>query len=67
VNYENLGLGAAIEDSLGLFWWDGSQWVLEPTSQVDAANDVLTASVNHMTRFAVLGESERLFLPRVER
>lgn len=67
VHYGGLGLGPAIEDSLGLYWWDGGQWVLENTSQVDSANDVLTASVNHMTAFAILGESQRLFLPRVER
>jgi Tol biopolymer transport system component len=32
---------------LGLFYWDGSTWVKEPTSQVDTAKHILSASPQH--------------------
>ena len=64
VDYE---AGAAIEDTLGLYWWDGGQWVLEPTSTVDMANNRLTAHPDHMTIFAVMGETKRVYLPLVLR
>jgi hypothetical protein len=42
---------SAIESTLGLYWWDGGQWQLEPTSSVNEAQNRVTASVSSMTRF----------------
>ncbi|MBC8248563.1 MAG: hypothetical protein H8E90_02695 [Anaerolineales bacterium] len=67
INYTDAEKGAAIESTLGLYWWDGGQWVLEPTSSVDAAANRLTATPDHMTLFAVLGETRRVYLPIVMR
>ncbi len=67
INYTDKEKGGAIEDTLGLYWWNGGQWVLEPTSNVDVANNRLTAQLDHMTLFAVLGETKRVYLPLVLR
>jgi len=67
VNYTDAEKGAAIESTLGLYWQDGANWVLVPTSSVDAANNRLTATADHMTLFAVLGETRRVYLPIVMR
>jgi hypothetical protein len=66
INYTDAEKGGAIEDTLGLYWWDGGQWVLE-TSSVDMANNRLTAHPDHMTLFAVMGETKRVYLPLVLR
>ncbi len=60
-------IGPAIEDTLALYWWDGSQWVKESSSVVDSAADSITAHPDHLSLWAVLGETNRLFLPVVLR
>lgn len=67
ISYMDAEKGAAIESTLTLYWWDGGQWVLEPTSRVDAAENRLTATPDHMTLFAVLGETKRVYLLSVMR
>ncbi|MDH4207891.1 MAG: hypothetical protein OEV76_03360 [Anaerolineae bacterium] len=59
VNYAGENTEAVQNDTLGLYWWEGGQWNLEPTSAVDTANHLVTASPSHMTLFAVLGEGWR--------
>lgn len=63
--YGDAQSGPAIETSLALYFWDGSQWVREPTSVVDANANAVTARPSHFSRWAVLGESWRVFLPAV--
>jgi hypothetical protein len=65
--YSDEELGPAIEGILGLYWWDGSDWVPEPSSQVDELGNRLRAWPDHMTRFAILGETRWVFLPLVMR
>jgi ligand-binding sensor domain-containing protein len=67
VDYADGDLGPAVESTLGVYWWDGGQWVLEPSSDVDVAANRVTAMPDHMTLFAVLGETNRLYLPLVAR
>jgi len=56
------------ESTLGLYWWNGLDWILESTSIVDEANNTLTATPNHMTVFAILGVPQmKVFLPLVLR
>lgn len=45
------------EDSLKVFYWDGSQWVAL-TSVVDKANNQISATTNHFTYFAIFGGTE---------
>jgi len=64
VNYAEGELDSVVESSLALYWWDGDQWTKEPTSAVDEENNKVTASPDHMSRFAVLG-TERVYLPLI--
>jgi len=56
------------EDSLVLYWWDGDEWVAEPTSVVDEANNTVTATPGHLGIFAVMGTPKTtIYLPLVLR
>ena len=55
------------EDTLALYVWDGSAWVREPTSTVDVVANTVTATPDHFSSWAVLGETQRVFLPLVLR
>ncbi|MBI2864346.1 MAG: hypothetical protein HYX94_07255, partial [Chloroflexi bacterium] len=63
-----LSAGLLDESSLKIYYWDAAtgQWVAVPTV-VDAANNTLTATLDHLTRFALLGQQWRLYLPVVSR
>lgn len=65
VQYTNDEKGAAIEDTLVLYWWDGGQWVKEPSSVVDVDANTVTATPDHFSLWAVLGETKRVYLPLV--
>jgi len=65
IAYSDAEKGATIEDTLALYYWDGSQWVKEPSSVVDVAANTVTAHPNHFSLFAVLGETRRAYLPVV--
>ena len=67
VDLENLETGPAIQSTLGIYRWDGSQWNLEPTSTLDSGNQRLSAALDHMSIFAVMGETRQSFLPLVVR
>lgn len=59
--------GSAIEDTVALYYWDGSQWVKDTSSVVDAQNNVLTATPSHFSLWAAMGETRRVYLPLVGR
>jgi Leucine-rich repeat (LRR) protein len=62
----DLAYNRAIESTLALYLWDGTAWVQEPTSQLDAAADTVTATPNRFCTWAVLGEAmpgRKLYLP----
>ncbi len=63
IAYSDEEKGAVIEDTLALYYWDGSQWVKEASSQVDTANNTVTATPSHMSLWAVLGETRRVYIP----
>jgi branched-chain amino acid transport system substrate-binding protein len=65
VQYTDAEKGPAIESTLALYYWDGSQWIKEPSSVVDTANNTVTAMPNHFSRWAVLGETRRVYLPLI--
>lgn len=54
----------AIENTLAAYWWDGSEWLKEPSSVVDISANTVTVTPNHFSRWAILGETWRIFLPR---
>jgi len=66
VDYADTETGTAVENTLALYWWDGDQWVKEPSSAVDTINNIVTAAPGHFSLWAVLGETtHRLYLPLV--
>jgi len=65
IRYTESQKGAAIESSLALYSWNGAHWVKEPTGFVDPIAHVISATPNHFSKWAVLGETLRGFLPLV--
>ena len=72
VTYSDAAVQAIDEQSLTLHYWhEGQQsWIAIPTT-VDAANNRLTATLDHLTTFAVLqgaiSKPAQIFLPLVRR
>jgi Tol biopolymer transport system component len=64
ISYSEEEKGAAIENTLALYYWNGSQWVSEASS-VYTANNTVVAAPNHLSLWAVLGETRRVYLPLV--
>jgi len=67
VDLAHLETAPAIQNTLGIYGWDGSGWSLEPTSTLDSGNQRLSAALDHMSLFAVMGETRQSFLPLVVR
>lgn len=67
VSYSEEEKGPAIEDTLALYYWNGSQWLQEASSVVDTANNTVIAAPNHLSLWSVLGETRRIYLPLVVR
>jgi peptide/nickel transport system substrate-binding protein len=65
VSYADSELGVAIEGTLALYYWDGSQWVKEPSSTVNTILNVVQGTPSHLSEWAVLGETNRDLLPLV--
>jgi hypothetical protein len=65
ISYSEDEKGSAIESTLALYYWNGSQWVQEASSVVDIANNTVIAAPNHLSLWAVLGETRRVYLPLV--
>jgi len=67
VRYMDSTKGGAIEDTLGLHWWDegAGQWLPETSSTLDLTSKRVTATVDHMTYFGLLGDSNLTYVPLV--
>jgi ligand-binding sensor domain-containing protein len=64
VEYTQDEKGPAIENTLGLYWWDGDAWQ-SASSTCDVSGNVVTATLDHLTNFAILGDTYRVYLPVV--
>jgi len=53
------------ESALALYYWDGDQWVKEPSSEVNTSANTITATPDHFSLWAVLSEKHQVFLPVV--
>lgn len=73
VNYsQTLPLPVGVtEANLGLYWYDGQQWVKEPTSLVDEPANTITATPSQFNSWAVLAEppvlDQQIYLPLIVR
>lgn len=55
------------EQTLAFYYWDGTQWVREPTSVVDVAAHTVRATPDHFSLWAVLGETRAVYMPMMQR
>ncbi len=57
----------ARESTLVLYYWDGTKWTQEPTSTLDMVARTVSATPNHFSYWAVLGEPrtdlQKVYLP----
>ena len=67
VYYTDADKGSAIENTLAVYYWNGNQWVEDASSVVNAAENSVTATPDHFSLWAVLGETRRVYLPLVLR
>ncbi len=67
LSYTDEEKGPAIENTLALYYWNGAQWVQEASSQVNTADNTVTAAATHLSLWGVLGETRRVYLPLVVR
>ncbi len=54
--------GITDESTLAFYYWDGSQWVREPSSRVDVAANTVAANPGHLSLWAV---ATTAYLPTV--
>ena len=64
VTYADAEKGPAIEDTLALYYWNGSTWIQE-SSIVNTGANTVTATPNHFSLWAVFGHTNQVFLPLV--
>ena len=67
IAYSDTQPGPSIENTLAIYQWDGYAWVREPTSSVDTVHHIITATPNHLSRWAVFGETRWVLLPIIGR
>ncbi len=65
---EEIAAGGVVnENSLALYFWDGDQWVAEPSCVVDRAANEITCTPDHFSRWSVLSQRHEGFLPTIVR
>ncbi|HEY85218.1 MAG TPA: hypothetical protein G4N96_08935 [Chloroflexi bacterium] len=52
-----------ISSTLGLYWLQGTAWITKGISVTDRSRTSLSAELDHFTEFAVLGRTNRIYLP----
>jgi hypothetical protein len=67
IGYADAELSSVDEETLALYYWTGSGWVKEATSLLDKSNHNVSASPDHFSSWAVLGEVQRIYLPLILR
>jgi hypothetical protein len=55
IHYTDRDKSPASDQSLALYYWDGTRWLKESTSLVDLVNKVVTARPSHFSTWALAG------------
>ena len=65
IDYTNGDLNATNENTLELMYCSGSAWASDGITTVerDTANNRLVATIEHLTEFALFGQTRRVYLP----
>jgi len=48
-------IGNLDENSFQISWWNGTEWIVIENSEVNVGENTVTASINHLTLFALTG------------
>ncbi len=48
------------EDSLKVYYWNGEEWIAIENSEVNKDDNIITASIDHLTLFALMGSKIKL-------
>jgi len=69
LNYNSQATGSLIEEEMRLFWWDGSAWVDAACGPYvrDTVNHTLQVPICHLSKFALGGLSNEIYLPLIMR
>ncbi len=67
IGYSDWQRWIVLEDTMGLYNWDGLEWTLEQTGLLDPVNNHLVATPNHFSTWGVLGEPGRVFLTLINK
>jgi peptide/nickel transport system substrate-binding protein len=62
VSYTETEIAPAIENTLSLYYMENGQWIEEPTSDLDTLNNIITATPDHFSYWAILGEHDQVFI-----
>ncbi|MBC8252469.1 MAG: hypothetical protein H8E35_00380 [Ardenticatenia bacterium] len=65
VRYTDETKGPAIGDTLFLYWLSGTTWLTDGVTHVAREHQVVTSTTDHFTLFAILGETNRAYLPLI--
>ena len=61
------GISGSTEKTLRLYYWDENAWIHVSSSVLDTEENKVTATLNHMTLFALMGEGIDVYLPLIIR
>lgn len=67
ITYADEDVAGIGENTLQLLYWNGSAWSADGITFVsrDTANNSLTVTIDHLTEFAMFGESYQVYLPAI--
>jgi len=72
IEYSEEDITGILEESMLLYYWDGSSWVdaastCDPASTYtrDLVGNKLSTSICHLSHFSMMGESQELYLPLI--
>ena len=67
VGYDQADVPLGVDETgLALYYWDGNAWLKEETSQVDSAANMVSASPDHASLWAILVKIEQVnYLPLI--
>lgn len=67
VGYTAADMTGIDASSLGIYWWNAGGWQLKRSSTVGTEAKTVSASQDHLSAFAVLGEAWKVYLPLATR
>jgi hypothetical protein len=66
LTYDPVALGPVKEETLALYAWNGTAWQQESLTPPDMSAHTVVATPDHFSYWALLGETEQVFLPIIK-